>query len=45
MQKQSREWFDKAYDFTGGVLPFAVVTGEFKDEDMRRISKGIKAYF
>jgi len=37
MNQESREWFDKAYEFTGGMFPFGILTGYVDVKDMRRI--------
>jgi len=37
MDKESRDWFDNAYDFTRGLFPFGILIGYVSIEDMKRI--------
>jgi hypothetical protein len=39
MNTESRKWFDRAYEFTRGVFPFGIVTGEFEEECIKRITR------
>jgi hypothetical protein len=40
MNKEARIWFDYAYRYIGGFLPFAVLTGEVSREDLVGMTKG-----
>jgi hypothetical protein len=39
MLQESRKWFDSAYKFTEGILPFGYVTGEFQEDNLKRLAR------
>ena len=41
MDEKARVWFDVAYNYLQGFLPFCVLTGEIQREDLKRWTKGV----